>query len=622
MKKRTLRIRPTAVLLLWIAAFSHNPRTLPAADHGHAHSSERSVAVTVWTKIAEVFAEYPYVVAGKPASFVTHVTRLADFSPLREGAVTFVMSGSGRTLEHIENAPKRPGIYIPDLTFPSAGKWSVSVQIPHEQGRHDIPLGDVEVYPNQDAADHAPDQPEVEGISFLKEQQWVMPFMVQTVEARVADSVPQVILPDTTLASTGERSFVFVQLGGETFELRRVTSEMRSDGTVIISQGLTPGEHVVTKGVGSVALAMGSTAGDRIDPRTVAVTAEQIKRFRIATKAVEAGGVDAWITVPGEITINDDRMVHVVPRAAGTARSVHAKLGDVVQAGQILAVFESRSLADAKAAYMAAGQRLELARSSYQREEGLYEKKVSSQQDYLAAKQAYEEAQIQWSTTRQKLLTYGLKIADLETLSSEPEEDFTIYRMVAPFDGTVISKHLALGEVVDETSEVFVIADLRNVWVDLVINETNIGSVQAGQLAEVSLIDGQSKVQASIHYVDPIVDPKTRTAVVRATLDNTSGRYKPGRFVRGRIRVGGADSALKIPAAAVQLIDDHTIVFVKCPEGFEVRPVTLGMSNNNEVEIVDGLTSGDEVVTENAFHLKAELEKQAAGAGGGHGHVH
>lgn len=108
-------------------------------------------------------------------------------------------------------------------------------------------------------------------------------------------------------------------------------------------------------------------------------------------------------------------------------------------------------------------------------------------------------------------------------------------------------------------------------------------------------------------------------ATVRTELDNHQGQHRPGTFVTGRIGVGSGDQGIIVPAPAVQIVNDRPSVFVQAGDGFALRYVTVGQKDTDQVEILSGVEAGDQIVTRNAFHLKAELTKQAVS---GHGHVH
>lgn len=353
----------------------------------------------------------------------------------------------------------------------------------------------------------------------------------------------------------------------------------------------------------------------------VAVTQEQVARLGIKITRATRGMVRREIHVPGEIKVNTDQMAHVVPLTPGVVLQVSAVLGQEVKKGQVLAVINSRELAEAKAAYLTLVERLKLARDSFSREERLYAKKVSPEQDFLAAGQALAEVKILENNARQKLALFGVDSSMLSQLGTQPDEAFALYPVVAPIDGVVIGKQIVQGEVIDEQAEVFVIADLSSVWVDLAISQDAVSAVRAGQSVKISLSD-ELQAEAKIGFVSPIVAVDTRTVLARATLRNPNGQFRPGTFVDASIFVPSAAEAVVIPKASLQLVNDSACVFVWGQGDFEVREVAAGVSDGRQIEILEGLRVGELVASVNAFHLKAEAVKSADAEGGGHGHAH
>ena len=361
---------------------------------------------------------------------------------------------------------------------------------------------------------------------------------------------------------------------------------------------------------------------ERKQAQRVPVTQEQVSRLGIKTTRAIQGVIRREIRVPGEIKVNSDRMAYVVPQTPGVVLQVSAVLGQEVKKGQVLAVISSRDLAEAKAEYLSSVERLKLTQETYNREERLHEKKISPQQDFLAAAQALAETKILERSARQKLLTFGVISSSLPQLGKEPDEEFALYRIVSPFDGTVIGKDIVLGEVIDEQAKVFVVADLSSVWVDLEISQDAISAVQKGHKVTIRLPDG-SKSDAEIGFVSPLVASDTRMALARATLPNPSGRIRPGTFIDAGILVPSGKETVVVPKASVQLVNDSTCVFVWGNADFELREVTIGITDGRQIEILKGLRSGEAVASENAFHLKAEFVKSAGGASGAHaGHSH
>lgn len=336
----------------------------------------------------------------------------------------------------------------------------------------------------------------------------------------------------------------------------------------------------------------------------------------------EAGpaSIGRAIDLPGEIKLNGDLVVHVVPRFEGIVREVRTGLGDDVRRGEIMAVVESRELADATAEYLASRGRLALARETYEREEKLWRKKISSEQEYLDAKQAFTEAHIANRAAEQKLLNIGFSKKALEKIPAHGEADLTRCEIPAPIDGTVIEKRLSLGGAVTENTEMFVVADLGSVWVDISVYQEDLAFVREGQEASITVGTGAPPVKGTIDYVGPVLGRDTRTALARLTLKNPGGDLRPGTFVTVKVSTESVRVPVAVPRSALQTLEDGTIVFVPEGGGFEPRPVATGRSSEAFIEIVSGLEPGERYVSRGAFNLKAQLVTGSLDGHAGHGH--
>jgi cobalt-zinc-cadmium efflux system membrane fusion protein len=349
----------------------------------------------------------------------------------------------------------------------------------------------------------------------------------------------------------------------------------------------------------------------------VKLTADQLKEFGIEVGTAEAGSLDVFIDLPAEIAFNGDRLAHVTPRVPGVVIKVDKSLGDPVRAGERLALMQSRELAEAKADYLADRERLTLARAIFERESGLWRAKVTSEQEYLQAKQALAEAEIEKRSSEQKLHALGFVDAYIENLPRQPEAELTIVPLFAPFNGVVVERHATLGERIGEDTAAFVVADLSLVWLNISIYPNDLGRVSVGQKVSVTLPDGSPAV-GQIRFIAPNVGEETRTARALAVLDNAAGRLRPGSFVTARVAVDSQAARVRVPKSALQTHEGERVVFVATEEGFVPRPVKTGSSNGEFIEIVDGLQKGERYAQTGAFTLKAQLAK--ASFGDGHGH--
>ncbi len=363
-----------------------------------------------------------------------------------------------------------------------------------------------------------------------------------------------------------------------------------------------------------------SESHEHEDEHVVELSAEQIAELGIEVAVASPGPLRRTVSLPGQIAVNADRLAHIVTRVAGVATEVRKTLGDKVVQGEIMAVVESRELADAKAGYLAARQRLDLAQATFAREQSLWDKRISSEQEFLDARQAVAETRIELHAAEQKLHALGLDDEYVRTLPDLPDVLLTRYEIVAPFDATVIARHITIGEALKDDSEVFVIADLSTVWVQLDMHQRDLTYVREGQEAVITVGPGVPEAKGRISYIGPIAADDTRTIPARVVLPNVEGQYRPGLFVTAEILAETASVDVLVPQQAVQSLEGQPCVFVPSEHGFEARFVSVGRSSQGAIEITSGLTAGEAFVRQGVFELKAAIVTAGLGSHAGHGH--
>ena len=200
----------------------------------------------------------------------------------------------------------------------------------------------------------------------------------------------------------------------------------------------------------------------------------------------------------------------------------------------------------------------------------------------------------------------------------ENDESLANFQVKTLISGTVIGKHVTLGEAASREREIFVIADLSTVWIDLTVYQRDLSRVKVGQRAQVFVGHDLAQGTATISYVTPIVDEHTRTATARLVLENKDGFWRPGMFVTVKVLIEKTDVPLIVPRTALHSFEENTVVFLVTGEGFIPRPVSLGRRGETNIEVLEGLSAGDQYVSQGGFTLKAELGKKAFGDGHGH----
>lgn len=197
-----------------------------------------------------------------------------------------------------------------------------------------------------------------------------------------------------------------------------------------------------------------------------------------------------------------------------------------------------------------------------------------------------------------------------ETLARiESSETLAPYSVEAVMDGTVLERNIALGEAVSTETTAFVVGDLATVWVDLSVFQRDLDAVRTGQEVTVHAPSGTT-TRGVIGYVSSIVDEKTRTGLARVVLPNPEGRWRPGTFVTVRVAIGETHAPVALRPSALQSVGGEAVVFVPDGNGLRAQPVRTGRSDDEHVEVLDGLEPGERYVAKGAYQLASELEKE------------
>lgn len=337
---------------------------------------------------------------------------------------------------------------------------------------------------------------------------------------------------------------------------------------------------------------------------------EQIQRHQIAIREANPGTLTRIIEVPGRIELHSDLLAHVVPKVSGMLMEVRKSWGDNVEKGEILAILQSREIAESKSAYLASLKKELLRKTIYERERELHNGNISSKNEFLEAEHAYEEAKIELDLNRQKLYAIGLTEQDIGSLPEIKENELGRYEIRSPIAGTVIDRHATRGEYLKEDHEAFTIANLKELLVSLNVYQKDLGYLRVGE--SITIQGPHGEASATLQYISPIIDTDTHTAQAFANLQNANEEWYPGTYVKGQIAADPLRVSLAVPKAALQKIDGVSSLFIATQNGFEIRPVKIGKSDDLYAEIVDGLEPGERYASENSFLIKAEHDKHEA----------
>ena len=199
----------------------------------------------------------------------------------------------------------------------------------------------------------------------------------------------------------------------------------------------------------------------------------------------------------------------------------------------------------------------------------------------------------------------------------ENNDSLAKYPVISSVDGTILEMHMTPGEVIGDKHGIMV-ADLKTVWAELNVYQKDLNKIKLNQTVEFLKIDGSKTYSGKIFYISPTVDEGTRTATVRVKIDNSKGSWKPGMFISAKVFTSDRWVKVAIDKAAIQQLDDKTVVFVKKDDGFRPTPVIIGLMNTKNIEIISGLHEGEKYISKGSFTFKSEILKKSFG--GGHAH--
>ena len=321
----------------------------------------------------------------------------------------------------------------------------------------------------------------------------------------------------------------------------------------------------------------------------------------------------------GKILANENRLAHLSARVPGRIVAVYANLGDRVKEGDRLLLLDSPAFGEAQLEYRKAKTALSVTEKALERAQALLDRGAIGVGEHQRRDADYENARADLHEAEEKLHLLGMTEREIQQLAAKtlPHAEVARVSLRAPFIGEVIERNATIGEVIDPNKTLFTVADLSTVWVRADFPEQQAGRLKTGLTIEVRVSAYPDTLfQGAITYVGAVIDATTRTVTARAEVSNAEGRLRPEMFAEVTL-VTDEQSVLSVPRTAVQQAGSRTVVFVvRGPRRFESREVTLGQASSEYIQVVAGLTSGDEVVTQGSYALKSEMLREQMPTGG------
>ena len=292
----------------------------------------------------------------------------------------------------------------------------------------------------------------------------------------------------------------------------------------------------------------------------------------------------------GKITTDNDKMIEVFPIVGGNVIQVNVELGDYVKKGQALATIRSTEVADFEKQLEDAQNDLLIEKNNFKVAQELFEGKINSERDVFEAKSHYDKAKTQLNRIQQTYKIYNIKAG-------------SIYEVKAPIDGFIIQKNINPGLMLrsDKTDNIFDIADIKDVWAIVNVNESDINKVKLGQKAEVTTLSSDDKIyNGEVDKIFNVIDPDTKAMRVRVKLPNADYALKPEMRATIKLSYDEDFKMIAVPTNAIIFDKSKNYVMIfKSKKNIETRQVDVYRQANGVAYISRGLKNNERVITHN-----------------------
>lgn len=538
---QTLRTAIVVLILVAVVACHSHPENSESA-------AEDSVIVTLWTDKLELFMEYPPLRSGEPAQFAAHLTYLETFEPVTDGPVRFRYEKQGRVVgEKILEGPLRPGLYVPEFTFEEPGEYSLTILVESPRGSGSLQVEPLEVF---EANSEAPPAEEIvvlgDRVSYLKEQQWKLPFRTEIAQTRTLRE---------SISASG-----------------RIVAEPDRDF------------HVLPPLAGRFTAPSGG----------VPMVGETVRRGQLL------GFLEPPLPTSERAALESNQMQTQASRTE---------------------LQEKASNLEARVAELTS--RLTLARQEKDRADRLFAIQAVPLKRVESASNEAEIAEANLEAARRNLYFFKEALGQVGTRNRSTKLDHNI-GIYAPGDGIVVEFHGSPGVFVEPNESLFRVVDLSRVWVKANVPENQLYRINGAKEGRIKLAGGSDLVLGSensplVAFGD-VVDPETRTIPLIWSTENTRRRLKIGMLITVEV-FSGETTSLAVPSSAVFQEDNKKIVYVHVSgETFDRRIVETGVEDAGMIQVLNGLATGERIVTEGGYEVS--LASRSSNMPAGEGHVH
>jgi cobalt-zinc-cadmium efflux system membrane fusion protein len=352
------------------------------------------------------------------------------------------------------------------------------------------------------------------------------------------------------------------------------------------------------------------TAANGAPRGEVWLSPSQVSQAQIKVDPVIQQSLSSKVITAGRIAFDDLRVAHVFSPVTGRVSQIDVDYGQSVKKGDSLAIIDSPDLGQAYSDLLKAQADLTAAQHDVDRQRDL----ASA---HAASSAQLEQSEDNFGKAKAEMERAELKIKLLRASKGDVVNQRYVLR--SPIDGSVVGRNVNPGTEVqgmlsgaNVPQELFTVGSIDEVWMLADLYENDLARAKPGDPVEIKTVSYPESFHGVVDYVSQTLDPTTRTARVRCTVDNADHRLKPEMYVTAIVRVG-TRPALAVPRSALLRLQDQWIVFIQAGHTeaglmrFVPRPVKVGDDEGDLVEITQGLEAGEQLVTQGAILLSSQV---------------
>jgi cobalt-zinc-cadmium efflux system membrane fusion protein len=351
----------------------------------------------------------------------------------------------------------------------------------------------------------------------------------------------------------------------------------------------------------------GSPAAAATTATNGSFTVPDAQRSHVEITTAHLADFQTNIRMTGTVDWDNDHTTQAITQVNGPITRIVVDLGTRVKAGDPLLYVASPDIASAVSTYRKAKNRLDQAQRTLDRNKDLLAHKAIAQRDFDDSQSDYNDAATDLQTALQSLKILGVTDADITAAEAQSGAVRAELPMRSPLDGVVVQKLVFPGQFIQAgTTQAFTISDNSTVWVQAHVYDRDISSVAVGEEAEIRNTAFPEVFHGRVTSVGDLLDPATRTTLVRIVTANPKGILKKDLFVDVSIAGPTRHKVLVVPTTAV-LYDEQNLPFVYMDIGqgrFEQRTVSIGTQQGADTEITSGLKNGDRIVGQGSLFLQ------------------